>query len=72
MTSEPTGVERARTELAQALDAIEYKLNVPKRAAERLQDLRKNKPLALVGLVVGAAAVVGGAVWFAVRTVRLR
>lgn len=72
MTSEPTGVERARTELAQALDAIEYKLNVPKRAAERLQDLRQNKPLALVGLVVGAAAVVGGAVWFAVRTVRLR
>ncbi|WP_223693330.1 DUF3618 domain-containing protein [Leifsonia poae] len=70
MTTEPTDVERARADLAEALDAIEYKLNVPKRAAERVQNLRRDNPLALVGIAVGAAAAVGGVVWLAIRASR--
>ena len=70
MTTELTDVQRARAELAEALDAIEYKLNVPKRTRERFQRLRKENPLLLVGLAVGAAAAAAGAVWLAVRVAK--
>lgn len=70
---------RARAELARTLDAIEYKLNLPKqiRIARRritlgLRKLGEENPAALVGIVVGAAAVVGSAVWLGVKAVRGR
>ncbi|MBN9630193.1 DUF3618 domain-containing protein [Leifsonia sp. TF02-11] len=70
MTTDRSDVERARAELAATVDAITYKLNVPKRTAERVQRLRDDNPLALVGLAVGVAVAVGGAVWGIVAAVR--
>ncbi|MBC7441639.1 MAG: DUF3618 domain-containing protein [Ramlibacter sp.] len=69
----------ARAELARTLDAIEYKLNLPKRltyasrrAGLRLRRMRDENPLALAGLAAAGAAVVGGAVWLAANAVRRR
>ncbi|MDR6972453.1 DUF3618 domain-containing protein [Leifsonia shinshuensis] len=70
MTTDRSDVDRARAELAATVDAIEYKLNVPKRASERIQRLRKDNPAALAGLAVGAAVAVAGAVWGIVVLVR--
>ncbi|WP_426517799.1 DUF3618 domain-containing protein [Diaminobutyricibacter sp. McL0618] len=78
MTTEtPSDIERARAELTATLDAIEDKLNVPKRArlaveraGRRAQKLRDENPVAFVATAVGAAALVGGAVWLVVRAVR--
>jgi hypothetical protein len=67
MTTERSDVERARADLAATLEAIEYKVNFPKRTSERVQRLRKENPLALVGIAVGAAAAVAGVVWLAIR-----
>lgn len=70
MTTDRSDVERARAELAAAVDAITYKLNVPQRAAERVRRLREDNPLALAGLAAGTAVVVGGAVWGIVAALR--
>ncbi|NUU08565.1 DUF3618 domain-containing protein [Leifsonia sp. C5G2] len=70
MTTDRSDVDRARAQLAETIDAIEYKLNVPKRTAERIQRLQKENPAALVGLSVGVAVAVGGIVWGIVRLVR--
>lgn len=70
MTTDRSDVDRARAELAATMDAIEYKLNVPKRAAERVQRLRAENPVALAGIAAGAVATVAGAVWGVVRLVR--
>ena len=69
MTTDTSDVQRARNELAATLDAIEYKLNVPKRTAERIERLRADNPLALIGIAVAAAAAVAGVVWLIVRSV---
>lgn len=71
----------ARQEVASTLDAIEYKLNVPRqyraitsRVDGELRRLGRDKPLALVGVAVGAAAAVGsavgGIVWVVSRVIR--
>ncbi|GAA3891114.1 hypothetical protein GCM10022381_36280 [Leifsonia kafniensis] len=70
---------RARAELAGTLDAIELKLNLPYQArlrgrrfrmgARKLQD---DNPLAVVGLLAGAVAVVSGTVWLGVRAIQRR
>ena len=78
MTTEtPTDVEKARADLTAALEAIEDKLNVPKRtrlaverAGRRVQQLRDENPIVLAAVSVGAAALIGGAVWLVVRAVR--
>ncbi|MGO4533951.1 DUF3618 domain-containing protein [Leifsonia sp. 2MCAF36] len=70
MTTDRSDVDRARAELAATVDAIEYRLNVPKRASERLQRLRKENPAALAGIVAGAVVAVAGAVWGIVRLIR--
>ncbi|WP_241975959.1 MULTISPECIES: hypothetical protein [unclassified Cryobacterium] len=69
----------ARAELARTLDAIEYKLNLPKqfryksrRAVLRLRRMRDENPLALAGLAAVAAAVLGGSVWLGANAVRRR
>ncbi len=60
-----------RLALAQTLDAIEDKVNVPKRvkrgAAKLTATLRKTgreQPLVLLGIAVTAAGLVGTAVWW--------
>jgi len=70
MTTDRSDVDRARAELAATIDAIEYKLNVPKRTAERIQRLQKENPAALAAISVGVAVAVGGIVWGVVRLVR--
>ena len=70
MTTDRSDVERARAELAATVDAIEYKLNVPKRASERIQKLRAENPVALAGLAAAAVAAVAGIVWGVVALVR--
>jgi hypothetical protein len=67
MTTDRSDVVRARAELAATMDAIEYKLNVPKRTAERVQRLRQENPAALAGIAAGAAVAVAGLVWAVVR-----
>jgi hypothetical protein len=68
--------EHARVVLADTLDAIEYKLNVPKqvkingrRFTLGLHRLGEENPSALAGIALGAAAVVGTCVWFGVKAV---
>ncbi|KZX21904.1 DUF3618 domain-containing protein [Rathayibacter tanaceti] len=63
-------IERARSELAATLDAIEDRINVPRkvRAAQRalqrkLQVVRRRNPSALIAGAVGAAAAVGLVAW---------
>ena len=70
MTTDRSDVDRARSELAATVEAIEYKLNVPKRASERIERLRKENPIALAGIAVGAAVTVAGIVWGIVRLIR--
>ena len=70
---------RARAELAGTLDAIEYKLNVPKQAklaaadiSNKIRVLRDENPVALAAGVGGLAVAVGGAVFLAVRLLARR
>lgn len=63
-------IERARSELAATLDAIEYKVNVPRkvRTAQRtlerkIQVVRRQNPSALIAGAIGAAAAVGLVAW---------
>ncbi|MFT2817335.1 DUF3618 domain-containing protein [Leifsonia sp. A12D58] len=71
--------QAARAELASTLDAIEYKLNVPKqvklktrRANDKMKRLGTENPPALMAIALGAAAVVGTAVWLGVRALQNR
>lgn len=67
---------RARAELARTLDAIEFKLNVPKQlklAKRRLRlamiRLGDDNPAALAGITLGAAVSVGTIVLLGARAV---
>jgi len=71
--------KRARAELAGTLDAIELKLNLPYQARLRrrrfqmgVRKLQDDNPLALVGLLAGAVAIVSGTVWLGVKGIRER
>lgn len=77
-TAVPFGIEdpvvAARTELKAALAAIEVKGNLPRRiehgytrAVAKARDFRRKNPAGAAAAVVTVAAVVGGAVWLAVR-----
>lgn len=64
-------VAAARAELADTLDAIEEKLNVPKRVndlAGRVKSSYESNPLPWIIGAVGAAVVVAGIVAWAVLT----
>ena len=70
---------RARVELAQTLDAIEYKLNVPRQMRVRsrlirvrLREFGDRNPIALAGIVLGGVAATVGAVWLGVKAVQHR
>lgn len=71
-----TEVVRARLDLADTLNAIEDKLNVPRKLQRRtdrwnqqLRRMRAENPLALAGVAVGAVVVIGGLVWGIVAVV---
>jgi len=76
----PAGIvdprDSARAELKAALAAIEIKGNVPrrldkasKRAAVRLRLFSERNPAGAIAIAVGAAAVVGSAVWVIARAI---
>jgi hypothetical protein len=71
--------DRARSALAGTLDAIEYKLNVPKqvkintrRVTLGLHRLGDENPPALAGIAFAAAAAVGTVVWLGARAIANR
>ena len=78
MTDEPVSdIERARAEFAATLGEIEAKLNLPKRARasvkrsrERVEKLKEENPIALTAIIAGAAVVVGGGAWLAIRMLK--
>jgi hypothetical protein len=70
MTTDRSDADRARAELAATLDAIEYKLNAPKRAAERVKTFATGNPVGFAAAAAGVAAAVGGIVWGIVRLTR--
>lgn len=73
MTTEPTAdVQSARAELTLTLNAIEDKLNVPRRAKRAIRVFREDHPLAFAAAGVASAAAVGAAVWFGVAALRRR
>lgn len=59
-------VRAAREELTATIDAIQDKLNVPKR----LRTAAEENPVALIAGAVGVAAAIGGIVWLIVRRLR--
>ncbi|TFD32331.1 DUF3618 domain-containing protein [Cryobacterium cryoconiti] len=70
---------RARVELAQTLDAIEYKLNLPRQMRVRsrlfkvrLREFGDKNPVALAGIVLGGVSATVGAVWLGVKAVQRR
>ena len=72
-------IVKNREALAATLDAIEYKLNVPKQAklaaadiSNKIRVLRDENPVALAAGVGGLAVAVGGAVFLAVRLLARR
>ncbi|KFF60232.1 hypothetical protein JF66_05870 [Cryobacterium sp. MLB-32] len=69
----------ARSELASTLDAIEFKLNLPKqlritKRRMRLAMIRlgDDNPAALAGIALGVAASVGTIVWLGARAVLVK
>ncbi|MDF2442568.1 MAG: hypothetical protein JWR01_771 [Subtercola sp.] len=74
-----SAVAKNRDNLAQTLDAIEFKLNIPKRAKyetaqlkAKFQTLREENPAALVAGIAGVAALVGTGIFFGVRSATRR
>ncbi|MEF2976423.1 DUF3618 domain-containing protein [Subtercola sp. YIM 133946] len=70
-------VVKNRKDLSETLDAIEFKLNVPKQArfaakrvTDKFDELKRENPAVLVAGAAAAAAVVGGAVWLSIRALR--
>jgi hypothetical protein len=66
----------ARVNLANTLDAIEYKFNIPKqiritrrRLSRTLHQLGEENGLALIGIALTAATVVGTVVWFGANAI---
>lgn len=73
MTTEPEiEIRRARAELVSTINAIEDKLNVPKRTKRAVRAFRKEHPIAFVAAGVTAVAAVGAAVWFGISAIRRR
>lgn len=60
-------IENTRRELAETLDALEYKLDVPARLGEwadarktQLAKATEDSPATVIGVAVGAVVVIGG------------
>jgi hypothetical protein len=72
-------VVKNRQDLAETLDALEFKLNVPKQArfaaqrlTKKIQTLREENPAVLVAGAATAAAVLGTGIWLGVRAISRR
>ena len=70
-------IRHTREEIAATLDALEAKLDVRRRAADGIADLRRRirrtadeDPLLLVAVGVGVVVVAGGVVWAVARAAR--
>lgn len=66
-------ITRLRGELAETLDALEYKLDVPARFAERMEGVRQawdERPLVVAAIAVGALCAACGLVAGAVALAR--
>jgi len=73
MTAEKSAeVRRARTELVATLNAIEDRLNVPKRVLRQVQRTRAEKPAVFYSAVAGAVGALGAVGWLAVRVLGRR
>jgi predicted nucleic acid-binding protein len=71
--------DRARAQLAATLDAVEEKVNIPKRldraaarARARLRTMRQENPVGLAAIGAGAAALVGVVVYVGYRSLNRR
>ena len=67
-SSPAADVVAARAELTAALDALQDKLNVPKR----IRTAAHENPAGLAVVGAGVAAAIAGAVWLAVRIIRAK
>lgn len=70
---------RTRAELAATLDAVEEKVNVPKRldraaarARQKLSTMRQENPVALAAIAAGALGLVGAIVYAGFRSLTRR
>ena len=75
----PTSPEQARAELVSTLNAIEDKLNVPRKVSRAVArgkvaaaKLQRESPVAFIGGIAAVAAVSGTAVWAIVRAIAVR
>jgi hypothetical protein len=71
--------EQARAELVSTLNAIEDKLNVPRKVSRAMArgrvaaaKLQKDNPAAFIGGIAAVAAVAGAAAWAIVRAIAVR
>ncbi|MET0480700.1 MAG: hypothetical protein ABWZ69_05035 [Mycetocola sp.] len=71
--------EQARAELVSTLNAIEDKLNVPRKVSRAVArgrvaaaKLQKDNPAAFIGGIAAVAAVAGTAAWGIVRAIAVR
>jgi hypothetical protein len=71
-TDQAIDVRRARADLASTLNAIEDKLNVPRRVKRAVVVFRQDHPLAFGAAGLAAVAGVGAAVFFGISALRRR
>ncbi|WP_411719737.1 hypothetical protein [Mycetocola sp.] len=71
--------EQARAELVSTLNAIEDKLNVPRKVSRAVArgrvaaaKLQRENPAAFVGAIAAVAAVAGTAAWALARVIAVR
>lgn len=77
--STPSSPEQARAELVSTLNAIEDKLNVPRKVSRALArgkvaaaKLQRESPAAFIGGIAAVAAVAGTAAWAVARAIATR
>ena len=79
MTGTNSSTEHARVELVSTLNAIEDKLNVPRKVSRALSrgrveaaKLQRENPAAYIGGIAAVAVVAGTAAWALVRAIATR
>ena len=79
MTGTNSSTEHARAELVSTLNAIEDKLNVPRKVSRALSrgrveaaKLQRENPAAYIGGIAAVAVVAGTAAWALVRAIATR
>jgi hypothetical protein len=75
----PSSPEQARAELVATLNAIEDKLNVPRKVSRAVArgkvaaaKLQRENPAAFIGGIAAVAVVAGTAAWGIVRAIAVR